>query len=130
MIRFDTRHGRVIIAPERSARRSYVCVMDARAVSGVERGLVSPFRQPRGVWAVAFACVVSFMGIGLVDPILPALSKQLRDLVDVHANFAGQLPYGRCCWRRRTRWLRRLSRRRRRAGRQRGGDGRCRRRGL
>src|SRR5437763_11867358 len=38
----------------------------------------SPFRQPRAVWAVAFACVVSFMGIGLVDPILPALSQQLR----------------------------------------------------
>jgi MFS family permease len=46
-------------------------------VSGVDRRVVSPFRQPRGVWAVAFACVVSFMGIGLVDPILPALSKQL-----------------------------------------------------
>ena len=27
--------------------------------------------------AVAFACVISFMGIGLVDPILPALSTQL-----------------------------------------------------
>jgi MFS family permease/nucleotide-binding universal stress UspA family protein len=39
---------------------------------------LSPFRQPRAVWAVAFACVVSFMGIGLVDPILPALSKQLH----------------------------------------------------
>jgi MFS family permease len=38
----------------------------------------SPFRQPKGVWAVAFACVVSFMGIGLVDPILPALSSQLH----------------------------------------------------
>lgn len=38
----------------------------------------SPFRQPRAVWAVAFACVVSFMGIGLVDPILPALSVQLH----------------------------------------------------
>jgi MFS family permease len=37
----------------------------------------SPFRQPRAVWAVAFACVISFMGIGLVDPILPALSEQL-----------------------------------------------------
>ncbi|NEK94827.1 MFS transporter [Modestobacter muralis] len=33
--------------------------------------------QPRAVYAVAFACVVSFMGIGLVDPILPALSAQL-----------------------------------------------------
>jgi MFS family permease len=40
-------------------------------------GAVSPFRQPKGVWAVALACVVSFMGIGLVDPILPALSNQL-----------------------------------------------------
>jgi MFS transporter, ACDE family, multidrug resistance protein len=38
----------------------------------------SPFRQPKAVFAVAFACVVSFMGIGLVDPILPAISHQLR----------------------------------------------------
>ena len=37
----------------------------------------SPFRQPKAVWAVAFACVISFMGIGLVDPILPALARQL-----------------------------------------------------
>ena len=29
------------------------------------------FKQPKAVYAVAFACVVSFMGIGLVDPILP-----------------------------------------------------------
>jgi ACDE family multidrug resistance protein len=36
------------------------------------------FRQPKAVFAVAFACVISFMGIGLVDPILPALSKQLH----------------------------------------------------
>ena len=36
------------------------------------------FRQPKAVYAVAFACVVSFMGIGLVDPILPALSAQLH----------------------------------------------------
>jgi MFS transporter, ACDE family, multidrug resistance protein len=34
-------------------------------------------RQPKAVWAVAFACVVAFMGIGLVDPILPALAQQL-----------------------------------------------------
>jgi MFS family permease len=38
----------------------------------------SPFRQPKAVWAVAFACVISFMGIGLVDPILPALSEKLH----------------------------------------------------
>ena len=34
--------------------------------------------QPKAVWAVAFACVVAFMGLGLVDPILPAISKQLH----------------------------------------------------
>ncbi|WP_326743006.1 MFS transporter [Streptomyces sp. NBC_01768] len=38
----------------------------------------SPFRQPKAVWAVAFACVISFMGIGLVDPILPALGMSLH----------------------------------------------------
>jgi MFS transporter, ACDE family, multidrug resistance protein len=38
-------------------------------------GLLS---QPRSVWAVAFAAVVSFMGLGLVDPILPAIAKSLR----------------------------------------------------
>jgi ACDE family multidrug resistance protein len=35
------------------------------------------FEQPKAVYAVAFACVISFMGIGLVDPILPALKTQL-----------------------------------------------------
>jgi len=39
--------------------------------------VASPFRQPKAVFAVAFACVVSFMGIGLVDPILPAISHEL-----------------------------------------------------
>ena len=38
----------------------------------------NPFRQPKAVFAVALACVVSFMGIGLVDPILPALSTKLH----------------------------------------------------
>jgi MFS transporter, ACDE family, multidrug resistance protein len=47
-------------------------------MSGHQRAAASPFHQPKGVWAVALACVVSFMGIGLVDPILPALSTQLR----------------------------------------------------
>jgi ACDE family multidrug resistance protein len=36
------------------------------------------FRQPKAVWAVAFACVISFMGIGLVDPILPSLASSLK----------------------------------------------------
>src|SRR3954466_8063052 len=34
-------------------------------------------QQPRSVWAVAFASVVAFMGIGLVDPILPTLAHDL-----------------------------------------------------
>jgi ACDE family multidrug resistance protein len=39
----------------------------------------SSFRnQPRVVWAVAFACVIAFMGLGLVDPILPSLAKDLH----------------------------------------------------
>ncbi|MBO0775971.1 MAG: MFS transporter [Actinobacteria bacterium] len=46
---------------------------------GISAGpAASPFRQPKAVFAVAFACVVSFMGIGLVDPILPAISHQLH----------------------------------------------------
>ncbi|TVZ04385.1 MFS transporter [Trebonia kvetii] len=48
-------------------------------MSGASHGsAVSPFKQPKAVFAVAFACVVSFMGIGLVDPILPAISNQLN----------------------------------------------------
>jgi predicted MFS family arabinose efflux permease len=35
-------------------------------------------RQPRAVWAVAFACVIAFMGIGLVDPILKPIADQLH----------------------------------------------------
>jgi len=35
------------------------------------------FRQPRAVWAVAFACVIAFMGIGLVDPILKPIADEL-----------------------------------------------------
>ncbi|MCF2573383.1 MFS transporter [Brevibacterium sp. UCMA 11754] len=38
----------------------------------------SILRQPRAVWAVAFAAVIAFMGIGLVDPILPAISAELH----------------------------------------------------
>ena len=34
--------------------------------------------QPGAVWAVAFAAVVSFMGIGLVDPILPTIAGKLN----------------------------------------------------
>src|SRR6202034_4427705 len=48
-------------------------------MSGATHGsAANPFKQPKAVFAVAFACVVSFMGIGLVDPILPAISNQLH----------------------------------------------------
>jgi MFS transporter, ACDE family, multidrug resistance protein len=51
--------------------------MQTRQSSG-HGAAVSPFRQPKAVWAVAFACVISFMGIGLVDPILPSLASKLK----------------------------------------------------
>lgn len=35
-------------------------------------------KQPKAVWAVAFAAVFAFMGIGLVDPILPAIAVNLQ----------------------------------------------------
>ncbi|WP_208545088.1 MFS transporter [Rathayibacter sp. VKM Ac-2760] len=38
----------------------------------------SILRQPLAVWAVAFAAVIAFMGIGLVDPILPAIAESLE----------------------------------------------------
>ncbi len=45
-------------------------------MSGAAAG-TSLLTQPRTVWAVAFACVIAFMGIGLVDPILPAIASDL-----------------------------------------------------
>jgi len=35
-------------------------------------------RQPPAVWATAFAAVVAFTGIGLVDPILPSIATGLQ----------------------------------------------------
>ncbi|UQZ83850.1 Multidrug efflux protein YfmO [Paenibacillus konkukensis] len=34
--------------------------------------------QPKAVWAVGFACIIAFMGIGLVDPILPAIAEKMN----------------------------------------------------
>lgn len=45
-------------------------------MSAGEAGTI--WKQPRAVWAVAFASVVAFMGIGLVDPILPAIAEALE----------------------------------------------------
>jgi MFS transporter, ACDE family, multidrug resistance protein len=36
------------------------------------------WRQPKPVWAVAFASVVALMGIGLVDPILKPIADTLH----------------------------------------------------
>ncbi|MGE7762313.1 MFS transporter [Peribacillus sp. NPDC097895] len=38
----------------------------------------SLLKQPKAVWAVFFACIIAFMGLGLVDPILPAIAEQLN----------------------------------------------------
>lgn len=40
--------------------------------------MASTTRQPTSVWAVAFASVIAFMGIGLVDPILKPIGEQLH----------------------------------------------------
>ncbi|GAA2455999.1 MFS transporter [Streptomyces mauvecolor] len=48
--------------------------LDEGAGIGGAGGLL---RQPRAVWATAGASVVAFMGIGLVDPILPSIAKGL-----------------------------------------------------
>ena len=47
--------------------------------AGPASGEAAPsiLKQPRAVWAVAFACVIAFMGIGLVDPILKPIADQL-----------------------------------------------------
>jgi len=43
-----------------------------------EEGGTSVLRQPKAVWATAGASVVAFMGIGLVDPILPSIARGLH----------------------------------------------------
>lgn len=43
----------------------------------LESERASMLRQPVAVWATALACVFAFMGIGLVDPILPAIAENL-----------------------------------------------------
>ncbi|KNC19414.1 MFS transporter [Arthrobacter sp. RIT-PI-e] len=43
----------------------------------LEEERASFFRQPKAVWATALAAVFAFMGIGLVDPILPAIAENL-----------------------------------------------------
>lgn len=42
------------------------------------KGNGSILDQPKAVWAVFFACIIAFMGLGLVDPILPAIAEKLH----------------------------------------------------
>ncbi|MFJ9039415.1 MFS transporter [Streptomyces sp. NPDC102406] len=44
----------------------------------LDAGATSILRQPKAVWATAGASVVAFMGIGLVDPILPSIAEGLE----------------------------------------------------
>ncbi|WP_336854574.1 MFS transporter [Sinomonas albida] len=46
--------------------------------STLEAEKASFFRQPKAVWATAAAAVFAFMGIGLVDPILPSIAVNLK----------------------------------------------------
>lgn len=46
-------------------------------ITSSTRSKASLLNQPKAVWAVFFACIIAFMGLGLVDPILPAIAKQL-----------------------------------------------------
>jgi predicted MFS family arabinose efflux permease len=41
-------------------------------------GKTSILQQPRAVWAVFFAAIIAFMGLGLVDPILPPIAEKLH----------------------------------------------------
>ncbi|MGW5608486.1 MFS transporter [Streptomyces sp. NPDC003753] len=50
----------------------------AADVDPFDAGAGSILRQPKAVWATAGASVVAFMGIGLVDPILPSIAKGLQ----------------------------------------------------
>lgn len=50
----------------------------ASKVSSSTEAKTGLLKQPRAVWAVFFASIIAFMGLGLVDPILPAIAKNLH----------------------------------------------------
>jgi MFS transporter, ACDE family, multidrug resistance protein len=54
----------------------------ATAATAVSSSSAQPntslLKQPRAVWAVFFAGIIAFMGIGLVDPILPAIAERMH----------------------------------------------------
>ena len=42
------------------------------------KNIIKKENRPKAVWAVFFASIIAFMGLGLVDPILPAIATQLK----------------------------------------------------
>lgn len=52
-------------------------IKKADAAAHMQQKKASMFNQPMAVWAVAFASIIAFMGLGLVDPILPMMKDQL-----------------------------------------------------
>jgi len=56
------------------------------------------WRQPKAVWAVAFASVVAFMGIGLVDPILKPIADNLKRVPIAGVAVVHQLHGGDGAW--------------------------------
>lgn len=50
---------------------------DPAGPDAFDAGAGGVLRQPKAVWATAGASVVAFMGIGLVDPILPSIARGL-----------------------------------------------------
>lgn len=73
--RRGSRPAGLIAGPALHATLRYLASDGETLMTGAAAGTAaSPFKQPKAVFAVALACVVSFMGIGLVDPILPAIS--------------------------------------------------------
>ncbi|WP_442597120.1 MFS transporter [Neobacillus sp. D3-1R] len=52
--------------------------VSATDLASMEKEKTSLLSQPKAVWAVFFACIIAFMGIGLVDPILPAIAEKLH----------------------------------------------------
>ncbi|MEH7345436.1 MFS transporter [Bacillus sp. JJ1532] len=53
-------------------------ITQSASTAKAEGEKTSLLKQPKSVWAVFFACIIAFMGIGLVDPILPAIAKNLN----------------------------------------------------
>lgn len=73
--------GQLSVVNDQAEHAQPVGDSPADAIEQLETGLkqekASMFSQPIAVWAVAVAAVFAFMGIGLVDPILPAIAVNL-----------------------------------------------------